>query len=214
VTTAAPENFDGTAVDAFRDVPLLAHARDGAGPVHSLSVSGALQPSGSLMVEFQLAAELRAVRMVPSSCQPRRRDELWRHTCFELFARRGNEPGYCEFNFSPCGDWAAYEFDGYRGTRRDAAQRPIEVSIHTSALAQIRLRARIDLRAAFANLSASPEAALWRLNCAAVIEAADGSLGYWAVSHPRPQPDFHDAAGFGIALRDPHSPFSAQVAKP
>ncbi len=200
MTTAGAANSDGTAVDAFCDVPLVAHARDGAGPVHSLSASGTLHPSGNLTVEFQLGADLRAVRLVPAVCQPRRRDELWRHTCFELFARPDNQPGYCEFNFAPSGDWAAYQFTDYRGTRREAVQRPIEVSVHTTGLAQIRLRARIDLRAAFADRTAGPEVAGWRLNCAAVIESTDGSLSYWAVKHPRAQPDFHDAAGFCIAL--------------
>ena len=163
MTTAAPANFDSTGADTFRDVPLVAHERDGAGPVNSLLVSGTLHASGSLTVEFQLAAELRAVRLVPSVCQPRRRDELWRHTCFELFARHSNESRYCEFNFSPCGDWAAYAFDNYRGTPRDAAQRPIDVTVQTTGLAQIRLRARIDLRSAFANETVALEAAGWRL---------------------------------------------------
>jgi hypothetical protein len=213
VTTAAPANFDRTAVDAFRDLPLVAHARDGAGPVKSISVSGMLHPSGSLAVEFQLAAELRAVRLVPSVCQPRRRDELWRHTCFELFARHGNETRYCEFNFSPSGDWAAYEFDNYRGTPRDATQRPIDVTVHTIGLAQILLRARIDLRSAFANEAVPLDPAVWRLNCAAVIECTDGSLSYWAVHHPRPQPDFHDAAGFCIVLSGSRAALDSQVAQ-
>jgi hypothetical protein len=213
VTTAAPANVDATIVDVFRDVPMMAHARDGAGPVRSLVVSGALHASGSLTLEFQLAAELRAVRLAPSVCQPQRRHELWRHTCFELFARRGNEPGYCEFNFSACGDWAAYEFDDYRGSRRDAAQRPIEVSVQTLDLAQIQLRARIDLQSAFAIEAAALEFADWRLNCAAVIESSDGSLSYWAVHHPRAQPDFHDPAGFCVALSGARSRAGAQQAR-
>jgi hypothetical protein len=213
VTTAAPAKFDGTAVEAFRDVPLVPHARDGAGPVGSLSVSGTLHPSGSLTVEFQLAAELRAVRLVPTVCQPQRRDELWRHTCFEVFARHGNEKRYCEFNFSACGDWAAYQFDNYRGTRRDAEQQPIDVSLQTTGLAQIRLRARIDLRSAFASEAVALDAADWRLNCAAVIESTDGSLSYWAVHHPRPLPDFHDGEGFRIALSDSHAALDSQAAQ-
>jgi hypothetical protein len=213
VTTAAPANFERTAVDAFRDVPLLAHARDGAGPVNSLSVCGTLHASGSLTVEFQLSAELRAVRLVPTVCQPRRRHELWRHTCFELFARHGNEPRYCEFNFSPSGDWAAYEFDNYRGPSRDAVQRPIEVAVQTTGLAQIRLRARIDLRSAFATETVALDLAAWRLNCAAVIESTDGSLSYWAVHHPLPQPDFHDAAGFCITLSGSHALVGCQDAQ-
>jgi hypothetical protein len=213
VTTAGPANFPDTAVDAFCDVPLVAHARDGAGPVHSLSASGTLHPSGSLTVEFQLAADLRAVRLVPAVCQPTRRDGLWRHTCFELFARQYNQPGYCEFNFAPSGDWAAYRFDSYRGTPRQAAQQPIEVTTHTTGLAQIRLRARIDLRSAFADWSEARDPAGWRLNCAAVIESSDGSLSYWALKHPRPQPDFHDAAGFCIALSSSHAALGSQGAR-
>jgi hypothetical protein len=201
VTTAAPANLDSTAVDSFLDVPLLAHARDSAGPVQSLSVSGTLHRSGGLTVEFQLAAELRNVRLMPAVCQPQRRDELWRHTCFELFVRCDNEPRYCEFNFAASGDWAAYEFGDYRAAPHDAPQPPIEVTVHTTAQGQVRLRARIDLPAAFARDRAALDAASWQLNCAAVIEAADGALSHWAIHHPRTQPDFHDPEGFRIALK-------------
>jgi hypothetical protein len=214
VTPAVPANFDGTAVDAFRDVPLTAHPLNGAGPVHSLRVSGTLQPSASLTLEFDLSAELSALVLAPSVCRRQRRDELWRHTCFELFARRDNAPGYCEFNFSPAGDWAAYQFADYRGDRRNAEQQAIEVSLQTTGVAQIRVRARLDLAAAFANAPAASASEVWRLNCAAVIESTDGSLSYWAVRHPRLQPDFHDAAGFCIALREASAPSGQPVARP
>ena len=200
VTTAAQASFDPTALAAFRDVPLLPHASGGTGSVHALSVSGSLHRSGTLAIEFQLTADLRTIRFVPMICRPQRRDELWRHTCFELFARHGGEPGYCEFNFAPCGDWAAYVFEDYRGARRDAAQRAVEVAVQTSAQDQIQLRARVDLGSAFATNATRWDEASWRLNCAAVIEGMDGSLSYWAVHHPRPQPDFHDAEGFRIDL--------------
>ncbi len=181
---------------------MTAHPLNGAGPVRSLRVSGTLQSSASLTLEFELAGELSALVLAPSVCRRQRRDELWRHTCFELFARRGDAPGYCEFNFSPAGDWAAYRFADYRNDRRNAEQQPIEVILQTTGIAQIRLRARLDLRAAFANVPAASGSEVWRLNCAAVIESSDGSLSYWAVRHPRPQPDFHDAAGFCIAVRE------------
>ncbi len=209
MTTAAPAKFDGTAVEVFRNVPLVAHPSGGAGPVSSLLVSGTLHPSGSLTVEFQLAADLRALRMVPSVCRPKRRDELWRHTCFEVFARRDALPGYCEFNFSPAGDWAAYEFDSYRSPPHEAKQSPIEVTVHTTGEAQIQLRARMDLRSALGTVSAATDLSDLRLNCAAVIESTDGSLSYWAAHHPGAKPDFHDAAGFCILVND-----SRAVARP
>ena len=65
VTTAAQAKIDDAASDAFRDLPLVPHTTCGAGPVHSLSVSGTLHRSGVLTVEFQLTAELRAIRLMP-----------------------------------------------------------------------------------------------------------------------------------------------------
>ena len=41
-------------------------------------------------------------------------DDLWQHTCFELFIGAKNDAEYYEFNFSPSGEWAAYEFRNYR----------------------------------------------------------------------------------------------------
>jgi len=200
VTTAVQPRFDPAAADTFNNVPLVAHSREAAGPVHALSASGALHRSGTLTVEFELRGDLQSIRLLPSVCQPRRRDELWKRTCFELFARHRSGPRYCEFNFSACGDWAAYVFDSYRGTRHDAEQRPLEISVLTTARQQIRLRARMDLRAAYAGGAEEFELAGWRLNCAAVIENAEGSLSHWAVRHPRPRPDFHDTEGFAICL--------------
>ncbi len=214
MTTAAQHIPEGPVADAFHHVPLVPHARESVGPVHALTASGALQASGILMVEFQLGGDLRAIRLVPSVCQPRRRDELWQHTCFELFARHRSGPRYCEFNFSACGDWAAYVFDSYRGTRRDAQQRPLEVSVLTTALQQIRVRARIDLHSAFGDGMADFDPEGWHLNCAAVIESAEGVLSHWAVSHPRPRPDFHDAAGFAICLNGVPSAQPTQVPRP
>ena len=44
------------------------------------------------------------------------------------------------------------------------------------------------------------------LALAAVIEAEDGQLSYWALKHPRGKPDFHRAAGFVASVRSPASP--------
>jgi hypothetical protein len=36
-----------------------------------------------------------------------------------------------------------------------------------------------------------------------VIEAADGTLSYWALLHSRAKPDFHDASTFALRLEPP-----------
>ena len=200
MTTTAHANTAQPVLAAFDDVPLKPHASGDTGPVQTLSVSGSLLHSGVLALDFRLSADLQKLRFVPSVCHAQRRDELWRHTCFELFARRAHERSYCEFNFTPSGDWAAYAFDDYRGTRQDAAQQRIDVTMQTLGAGQVNLRARIDLGAAYAIDAAALELTHWQLNCAAVIESNDGALGYWAAHHPRPQPDFHDAAGFVVSL--------------
>jgi hypothetical protein len=184
----------------FVDVPLMAHPQCGPGPVGTLTVSGTLRRSGLLQLDFGLAAELNQLRFVPSACHAQRRDELWHHTCFELFAGRAGEAEYCEFNFTPAGDWAAYVFAGYRDSRRDAAQRRVDVTARASGDGRLQLHARVDLTAALGLDAGALEQARWQLNCAAVIERNDGTLDYWAVHHPKARPDFHDRDGFRIAL--------------
>src|SRR3546814_4933002 len=41
-------------------------------------------------------------------------DGLWESTCFEAFLTEEGEPAYTEFNYSPDGRWACYQFDDYR----------------------------------------------------------------------------------------------------
>jgi hypothetical protein len=38
------------------------------------------------------------------------------------------------------------------------------------------------------------------IGLAAVIEAADGSLSYWALRHPPGKPDFHHRGAFALEL--------------
>ena len=57
-----------------------------------------------------------------------RADDLWRTTCFELFVA-GEGTAYREYNFSPSGQWAAYDFDDYRAGMRNAPAR-IETELY------------------------------------------------------------------------------------
>ncbi len=41
------------------------------------------------------------------------------------------------------------------------------------------------------------------IGLSAVIEAADGTLSYWALTHPGERPDFHQRAAFTLRLA-PH----------
>jgi hypothetical protein len=142
---------------------------------------------------YRLRADLARLRIAAPG-EPRFTDGLWRHTCFELFIAHAGGAAYHELNFSPSRAWAAYAFAAYR----ERHPWPLDAD----ALAQ-----RVDVNQAGEVLAVSvslplglfpacyAEASL-RLGIAAVVEHADGALSYWALGHPRDQPDFHHPDAF------------------
>ena len=186
---------------SFTNLPLRAHSP--ATPLTGIVVSGSLAAAGLLKLEYQLHGHLQQL-LLPTGTGATtqvaaRRDQLWRHTCLELFARAADAPGYLEYNFAPNGDWAAYEFDDYRAGQRSVEASHCEVKLRQQSEHELRVQITVLVPA----MAASPRVSTWRLGLAAVIEGHDGQLSYWALRHPRDQPDFHDPAGFSCALRAP-----------
>jgi hypothetical protein len=124
-----------------------------------------------------------------------RADELWKTTCFELFARPKGQEAYVELNLSPSERWAAYDFAAYRDGMSD---RPISRE-PACTLRQGSSFAIFD--------AAIPRDALpggeCSANFAAVIEEKGRTISYWALSHPEAKPDFHDPACFTATLGAP-----------
>ena len=160
------------------------------------SVTATLQEEeGCLTCRFHVS-DARRVRL-PAGQGGVRADELWRHTCFEAFLAADGAAGYCEFNFSPSGDWAAYLFDGYRAGMRPAQlAAPPRVAVRRSG-AGLAVSAHLALDGLFAR------GAPLRVALAAVLEDERGALSYWALAHRFGKPDFHHAAGFVLAARAP-----------
>ena len=164
--------------------------------VHSLSVEVGRTAAGALCLAYRLAGDVAALRLPPASANPQPSDGLWRHTCFEAFLGPVPATAYREFNFSPSGDWAVYDFAQER-VRADAAPAPAAPSLRFSQQGDA-----LMLTAA-TPLTPAPwpaPAADTLLGLSAVIESADGQLSYWALAHPRPQPDFHTRAGWTARL--------------
>jgi hypothetical protein len=180
-----------TAIREFHDLPLRPHLSSAEGPLRALSVSGAMQPDGRITLDYLLHGELLRLQLPPPASRPRRRDELWRHTCFELFAQREGADDYLEFNFSPSGDWAAYHFEGYRTGQRACEQPPVGITLYPLGPGQLRIQACAHL---------PDTASRWRLGISAVIEAGDGALSYWALHHGGAKPDFHAADSLAVTL--------------
>ena len=127
---------------------------------------------------------------IPASEAPARVDELWRTTCFEAFLRSSSGAGYEEWNFAPSGDWAAYHFADYREGMVAAAVEPGPYVRFEDNLTWWGVGATI----------AVPSDERFALGLSAVIEEADGTKSYWALSHPAGSPDFHQADCFTARL--------------
>jgi len=158
-----------------------------------------------LWLRYDVRGPVGALRWPAAVDAPARRDGLWQHTCCELFLQSG-DGGYLEVNLAPEGHWAAYAFSGYR-TRavQELTWQAPRIEAGTAAGdgsdaggdGHWLLQATLELPMAIA-----PRAALGL--CAVLESARDGSLSYWALAHPRAQPDFHDAAGH-LPTHDPGS---------
>lgn len=177
--------------------PATAAAPAVTSPVGMLLATMYAAPDGAAVFEFKLEdSRLEALRL-PAETEPGSADELWRHTCFEVFMGVKGEPGYREFNFSPSGQWAIYDFRACRERNEDyAADAAPEIRFAQDADA-----AWLEARVPSAALPTVPPGTELEIGLAAVIERNGGELEYWAVQHVGDQPDFHARNSFVLMLK-------------
>ena len=153
------------------------------------------EQGGLLMVNYVLNGVVDQLR-IPPHPSSRGVADLWEHTCFELFVGAKNDAEYYEFNFSPSGEWAAYEFRNYRdGGPIHASELDPKIAVRRSA-ETLELNAMIRLN----RLAGIRPDVYLSLGLSAVIEDLDGSLSYWALKHPLGKPDFHHADSFTLQI--------------
>jgi hypothetical protein len=128
--------------------------------------------------------------VIPEATEPTRVDELWRTTCFEAFLRPLGDENYREWNFAPSGQWATYEFSGYRENM---------VAAKADLAPYIRMEDNFTWWALGATI-AVPADTNWEIGLSAVLEEKDGTKSYWALAHPGEKPDFHDPGCFVARL--------------
>jgi len=183
---------------------------------------------GNFHLDF-IVDEQRDALLLPDAMTPSRGERLWDRTCFELFAKTIGSDAYLEFNFSPSGQWAAYEFDSYRRRRGDL--NTLRPKIFTSDRDQYLKAAEFDflerglppeqaLAAAIASFDTSPAQPRYSLTAtlddpglitfegliiglSAIIIEAHGTKSYWALRHPPGPPDFHHPDCFALTLPAP-----------
>ncbi len=164
-------------------IPLVPHPDYPPRSVEGIEVIADLR-RGASVLEYRVAGQ---PPLIPSPAAAERTDELWKHTCFELFVKPDGGSGYFEFNFAPSTAWAAYRFDGYREGMRDQPLAAPEITSLENGV-----RVAVDL--------GGLPAGTWQAAITAVIEEADGTKSYWSVVHGTGKPDFHADAGFVIEL--------------
>jgi len=173
---------------------LTCHPQTPAQSIREIEVVVEEAKSGSLMLTFCLAGDISGLS-IPESRSPRRADYLWRHTCFEAFVMAGEGPEYREFNFSPSGEWAGYDFRGYRDGGVLENELAPGIVVHKTM-------DRLELGAEIGQVLL-PHGSPLRLGLSAIVEDAGGLLSYWALRHPPGKPDFHHTDSFALQMRNP-----------
>lgn len=180
-------------------VRLTSHPETRSRAVRGIGARVSRMPGGMLAVTYILEGDLDRPRL-PAPRPPRMADELWQHTCCEIFIAHKGAPAYHEFNFAPSGEWAAYAFERYRERAPllgvgNAEELDPQIAVRQGA-GKLELNALIRLdRLLPMHLDARLALAL-----AAVVEDQDGLLSYWALAHASGQPDFHHPDAFALEL--------------
>lgn len=166
---------------------LVAHPAFMPAKVERVAVRWGRVADGRIMLRWRIDGASALV--LPKPARPARADDLWKNTCCELFVSLG-EGRYREYNFSPSGQWAAWDFSGYRsrsGDHEPLAAPEISVDSGTSVFTlTVFLSGKELVNANHAALTA--------------VLAEDRRLSYWALRHPRLQPDFHDPTCFVLPV--------------
>lgn len=135
--------------------------------------------------------------VLPARAQPGFADRLWQHSCGEAFIAPQAGASYREFNFSPSGQWAIYDFTGER-----QGGQPLSASISPPRVGWRQAADALVLSVDFsADLLPSHGPWLWGL-CAVIEEASPTWRGrsHWALAHHSPQPDFHRRQSWIVEL--------------
>ena len=191
------------AIPLSSPLTLCLHPVNRAPVVRALEVRAHWNEAGDLQLAYCLWGDIARLR-VPEEQAVRRADQLWEHTCFEAFVALPGSPAYREFNFSPAGLWASYDFSAYRQRVRmnDEANEANE-AIAAPQIVTRRYAGRLEVDATLAASALPAGAGALDVGLCAVVEAVDtvdGHHSYWALAHCAARPDFHLRDSFTLRL--------------
>jgi hypothetical protein len=175
----------------MNEIPLMCHPQSDAGGIKALDVTATLGQGGEIKLVYRVAGALEELKIADPAI-PDRVDGLWKNTCFELFVGDSEDKSYVEYNFAPSGQWAAYQFSGYRAGIAELETRAPVISVAQSG----------DVLAVSVTVplpDMTRHAGLW-LGISAVVATKSGEISYWALAHPAGSPDFHHKDCFALKL--------------
>jgi len=119
----------------------------------------------------------------------KRKDELWKTDCFEIFWDYGGE-SYYELNLSPLGHWQVYSFQSERKRREEFDVHPpiLSSTIHPNGYSLVG-RLQLDNQNPTAPYKSHP---------CVILNDGPGGFRYYASSHPQKAPDFHDKSHWKV----------------
>jgi hypothetical protein len=181
-----------------RGITLACHPDTPSEAAHAVAAQIRRTQGGTLALTYLIDGDLARMK-IPAHASARIGEQLWRHTCCEIFIACQGQAAYHEFNFAPSGAWTAYAFTRYRegGPLPAAAELPPVTGV-TARKATSRLELAASIR--LDRLSPLHARAKLSLAVSTVIEDRDGALSYWAITHPPGRPDFHHPDAFALEL--------------
>jgi len=172
---------------------LTAHPARPAGRVREVNVTVMYPGAGEMLLRWRIVGAQDVI--FPPYSGSGRADDLWKTTCCEMFIDLGGG-AYREFNFSPSGRWAAYDFASYRVPLGNTELRDSPV---------VSFERGSEIAVATVKVPVKALAGARHGTFAAVIEENGGVTSFWANAHRQADPDFHDASCFTSDFAPPQT---------
>ncbi len=169
----------------------MCHPQSDAGGIAAIDVTATLGQGGEFKLVYRVTGAIGALKIADPAI-PDRVDGLWKNTCFELFVGNSEDKSYLEYNFAPSGQWAAYQFSGYRAEMAQLETEAPKISVVDGGQF---LTVSVKLYVP----DTERHVDLW-VGISAVAATKSGKISYWALAHPAGSPDFHHNDCFAIKL--------------
>ncbi len=143
---------------------------------------------GKISLHFKIIGTLKNYQF-PQRDKPKRANELWKATCFELFLANSKTKTYYEINISAILHWNIYRLETYRAE-------PKELIVSSKPFIMVKEDEQsyeIDFELECKELDLTE---FDQYNLAVILLNKQNERDFWAVNPVGDSLDFHDRGGF------------------